>query len=529
MRRIYPLPSFVANQIAAGEVIERPASVVKELLENAWDAGATEITLVLCAGGLNQIKITDNGQGIDEADLLLAIAPHATSKMQQLTDLYQLESMGFRGEALASIASISRLTLTSKPPYQAHAHSVRCDETGVHRSICARTQGTTVDVLDLFYNAPVRKRFLKSTALEYQAIEAIVRRFALSAMHIALTVWHDGKKKLYCPAAKDMTSKRLRIQKIVGKAFITQAIEIDATHEHLRLTGWISALTYQRSQPDQQWIYLNQRMVKDKILHRALKQAYEGLLDPGRYSACVLYYDMPKGDVDVNVHPTKHEVRFQQPRSVHDFFYATLRQVLSTPSAIPPPSVQRMKKEDVLRSTAPSSSLSNWIWLNEGFALLFLDDHLPYLVDTEYAARHYFEATITSWPLPSRPLLMTLEYPCCRAQWEKIEPLCPVLLQLGIQCVWRAEQLQVQTLPQGLPYLDLQSLWPRLNTTSYTPQTLLAVLLSDYVWHVNQWSFEKQMALDAYVSAHLKQGAFERLGCQRLDQARCREICHGTI
>lgn len=331
--RIHQLPAFIANQIAAGEVIERPASVVKELLENALDAGADVISIEIGFGGLNQIKISDNGVGIVAADLPLAVAAHATSKIQNLNDLYSITSMGFRGEALASIASVSRLTLSSKPALQAHAMMLQINETGVCVSPCARNQGTTVDVQDLFINAPVRKKFLKTERTEFQAIEAVVKRFALSAPAIALTLKHNGKQTLALPAVTCEQSRMLRIKKLLGKGFIDEAVYLDVEHADIRLYGWISRSMYQRSQRDKQWVYLNRRMIKDKLLHHAILQAYQHILHPGRFPACLLYLNMPVSEVDVNVHPTKHEVRFQDPRKVHDFIISSITHVLEREQA----------------------------------------------------------------------------------------------------------------------------------------------------------------------------------------------------
>ena len=327
--RIKPLSTAVANQIAAGEVIENPASVVKELLENALDAHATAITIDIGFGGLNQIKISDNGVGIFAEDLPLAIAPHATSKLSVLEDLSTLTSMGFRGEALASIASISRLTLSSKPADQDHAMMLHIDGDRPELSPCARSQGTTVDVRDLFYNAPVRRRFLKSERSEFLSIEQVVKRFALSVPEMAIQLKHNGKMVLELPAATQEQSLRVRIQRVMGKAFLETALVVDVERAGMHLTGWISGEAYQRSQNDKQWIYLNQRMVKDKLIQHAFKQAYENRLYPGRYPSCLLYLTIPTEEVDVNVHPTKHEVRFQQPRLVHDFIGSQLTQTLS--------------------------------------------------------------------------------------------------------------------------------------------------------------------------------------------------------
>ena len=328
--RIHQLPPAIANQIAAGEVIERPASVVKELLENALDAGADNITIEIGYGGLNQIKVSDNGVGIVAEDLPLAIAAHATSKISTLADLYAIDTMGFRGEALASIASVAKLSISSRPTQQEHAMMLRIQGERSELSPCARAVGTTIDVVDLFFNAPVRKRFLKNEKLEFQAIEIIIKRFALSAPHIALTLKHNNKLVLSLPAALNEQTKHTRMTKIFGSAFIKDAIYLDIEGGAMRLSGWLSGPNFQRSQNDRQWVYINQRMVKDKLINHALKQAYDGLLYPGRFPACLLYFTIHTAEVDVNVHPTKHEVRFQQPRLVHDFFTSQLTKALDS-------------------------------------------------------------------------------------------------------------------------------------------------------------------------------------------------------
>lgn len=311
--RIQQLPPAIANQIAAGEVIERPASVVKELLENALDAGADTISIDIAYGGLNQIKISDNGSGIFADDLPLAIAAHATSKITRLDDLYSIGSMGFRGEALASISSIAKLKISSRPASQEHAMMLAVQGSESIISPCARSQGTTIDVVDLFFNAPVRKRFLKSEKLEFQAIETVVKRFALSAPQIALTLKHNNKLVLSLARATDAKSRHARMAKIFGKAFDDHALYIDVERAGMRLEGWLSGIEVQRSQNDRQWVYINQRMVKDKLINHAIKQAYDNVLHPGRFPVCLLYLSLNPAEVDVNVHPTKHEVRFNSP------------------------------------------------------------------------------------------------------------------------------------------------------------------------------------------------------------------------
>lgn len=322
------LPVAIANQIAAGEVIERPASVVKELLENAYDAKASIINIDIGCGGLNQIKISDNGEGIAEEDLILALTPHATSKISELKDLEAITTMGFRGEALASIASIARLSISSKQALQKNAMCISFANGSWEKAPCARAAGTTIDVSDLFFNAPVRKKFLKSEQTEYQAIENLVKRFALSAQSIAITLNHNGRLQLKLEAGTCDDSRLLRIRKIFGKNFIDNATYFTADYLNMNLSGWLAGQGYQLSQSEKLLFYVNGRMVKDKLLNHAVKQAYLELLYPGRYPACLLYLNINPEEVDVNVHPTKHELRFHQPRLVHDFIRSQLQKIL---------------------------------------------------------------------------------------------------------------------------------------------------------------------------------------------------------
>ncbi|KTC87388.1 MULTISPECIES: DNA mismatch repair endonuclease MutL [Legionella] len=470
--RIHQLPSALANQIAAGEVIERPASVVKELLENAFDAQASLISIDIGYGGLNQIKISDNGIGIVADDLPLAIAAHATSKITQLQDLYSIASLGFRGEALASIASISRLFISSKPANQPHAMSLStAGGEAIHLAPCARNQGTTMDVRDIFFNAPVRKKFLKSERMEFQAIETIVRRFALSAPEIAISLSHNGKQQFHLPPANCDKTQLARIRKLLGKTFIDQARYFNTEHAGLHLYGWISTADYQRSQNDKQWIYVNKRMVKDKLLNHAIKKAYEDLLHPGRYPACLLYLTINPEEVDVNVHPTKHEVRFQQPRLVHDFISSQIQQALHKPSLQWNYSQETLPEVSQLQVAEPYSppafmkkmvndlpEKKNWIAINASFVLIFLQEQ-PYLIDIIALQRHWLLSILAGQELPlaSRPLLVPVSYSIKKSYLEQINEYRQALSQVGIGFDLASEQtLLIRSLPLVIPNLDLK-------------------------------------------------------------------------
>lgn len=473
--RIQQLPAAIANQIAAGEVIERPASVVKELLENSFDAGADAITVEIGYGGLNQIKISDNGSGILAEDLPLAIAAHATSKITQLDDLYAIQSMGFRGEALASIASIARLTLSSKTTEQEHAMMLQVKGTELIISPCARGLGTTVDVVDLFYNAPVRKRFLKSEKLEFQAIEQVMKRFALSAPQIALTLKHNNKVIFTLPAALNEPSRQARMNKILGQTFVKESIFLDAQRGDMHLTGWISSPNFQRSQNDKQWVYINQRMVKDKLIYHAIKQAYQEVLLPGRFPSCLLYFSLNTAEVDVNVHPTKHEVRFQQPRLIHDFFTSEISKALakeqnqdwsSTVSTkgvatkIHEPNTRTANDNDdvakislVRKPTPYKGNESSWVMLNNQYGLIFHQQQ-PYLVDVQSLQQQEFRYRLSTmeFPLKYRPLLVPVGYSISQEQWRQVEK---ELLHLGIQTEYADNKMTIRSVPIQIPYLDL--------------------------------------------------------------------------
>ncbi len=324
-RLIKLLTPELANQIAAGEVVERPASVVKELLENSLDSGAKTITIEIENGGSSLIKIRDDGIGIYQEDLPLALARHATSKIASLDDLSQILSFGFRGEALASISSVSRLTLTSKPSDQANAWQAYAAGRDMQVEInpASHPNGTTVEVANLFFNTPARRKFLRSDKTEFQHIEETVKRIALAKSAITITLFHNGKRVAHYQGAtsNDVADQQKRIAAIFGDKFIENSIFIDWQHSNLHLRGWIGKMSVARSTNDLNYSYVNGRMMKDKTINHAVRQAFGDYLPKNNYPAFVLFLDLPPDDVDVNVHPAKHEVRFHQNRLVHDFIY----------------------------------------------------------------------------------------------------------------------------------------------------------------------------------------------------------------
>ena len=331
MPHIQLLSPRLANQIAAGEVVERPASVVKELVENALDAGASRVDVEIEQGGAKLIRVRDDGSGIEEADLPLALSRHATSKILTLDDLEAVASLGFRGEALASISSVSRLTLTSRTELQEAAARVEVEGRDMDARIspAAHPVGTTVEVRDLFFNTPARRKFLRTEKTEFNHVEECVRRQALSRFDTGFTLRHNQRVvQSLRPAETDLDKER-RIGSLCGQQFIDNAVVIDAEATGLRLWGWVALPTFSRSQADLQYFFVNGRVIRDKLVAHAVRQAYRDVLYNNRHPAFVLYLEVDPATVDVNVHPTKHEVRFRDGRLVHDFIFRTLHRALA--------------------------------------------------------------------------------------------------------------------------------------------------------------------------------------------------------
>ncbi len=335
MTRIQRLSPRLANQIAAGEVVERPASVIKELLENALDAEATRIDIVLEAGGSKRMLVRDNGRGVPADDLKLALERHATSKISEQEDLEGIATLGFRGEALASIASVSKLVMTSNASDEKAGWCVRSAGESMQSELspAAHPRGTTVDVEDLFYNTPARRKFLRTEKTELARIEDIVRKISLSHPKVQLSLTPQGKVVRQYAAAMSMNERELRVKQALGPAFIEAAMYFEEERGGMRLSGWVATPRYSRSQADQQYFFVNGRSIRDKVLSHAVRQGYQDVLHYGRHPAYVIFFELDPRHVDVNVHPTKHEVRFRESRGVHDFIFSTIHQVLAKSQA----------------------------------------------------------------------------------------------------------------------------------------------------------------------------------------------------
>lgn len=331
MPSIKLLSPRLANQIAAGEVVERPASVVKELIENALDAGARRVDVDIEQGGAKLIRVRDDGGGIPEEDLPLALSRHATSKIVDLDDLEAVASLGFRGEALASISSVSRLALTSRTEAQEAASRVEVEgrDMDARVSPAAHPVGTTVEVRDLFFNTPARRKFLRTEKTEFNHVDECLRRQALSRFDTGFTLRHNQKVVQSLRPAENALDRERRIGSLCGQTFVDNAVVIDAEATGLRLWGWVALPTFSRSQADLQYFFVNGRVIRDRLVAHAVRQAYRDVLYNNRHPAFVLYLEVDPASVDVNVHPTKHEVRFRDGRLVHDFIFRTLHRALA--------------------------------------------------------------------------------------------------------------------------------------------------------------------------------------------------------
>ncbi|MCP3673453.1 MAG: DNA mismatch repair endonuclease MutL [Gammaproteobacteria bacterium] len=330
MKPIQKLDTQLSNQIAAGEVVERPASVVKELLENSLDAGATRIDIEITSGGSGLIRIRDDGSGIPKDQLTLALSPHATSKISSLDDLDSIRSFGFRGEALSSISSVSRFTLSSRTIGASQGWQAEAEgrDMQVKLTPIAAAEGTRIDVRELFFNTPARRRFMRTEKTEFSHIEETVKKVVLANFKVAITLKHNGRMSRRYRAAHDRQQEEQRVAAVCGRQFMERSIRLDLEHQSIRLEGWLALPDYHRSQTDGQYFYVNNRPVKDRVLSHAIRQAYQSYLPEGRVPAYVLFLTIDPRKVDVNVHPTKHEVRFHDGRLIHDLLVQAIERGL---------------------------------------------------------------------------------------------------------------------------------------------------------------------------------------------------------
>ena len=541
--KIQKLPQSLANQIAAGEVVERPASVVKELLENAVDAGAKKISLEIEQGGVGLVRVTDDGCGIGFDDLPLTIAPHATSKIKQLADLFAIQTLGFRGEALASISSVSHITITSKTKEDTQGHSLvkRASEVAnIHGA--AHPVGTTISVESLFINTPVRRKFLRSERTELNHIENVIKRMALSHFSISWRFIVDGKQQFLLPVAFDRAAMTQRVKKLFGQTFMSQSCFIDEQALGFRLWGWLARPEFMRSQNDLQFIYINRRMVKDKLLNHAIRQVYEPLLYPGRQAAFLLFLELSPDVVDVNVHPTKHEVRFHEPRQVHDFISARLERALFTNEAREDANSQSQQKEQQIDSNirveAKHSALSfhtlnqatveyrqeeKLITVDNGFALYQSKKGMVLLDVVKTYQASLKQQLLTQYQeiqaLKSRPVLVPLSYNLAHSPKLTLKQLEALGLSLSS---FDENQWVLRSFPILTPHLNFELLMKNLPSLTTPTEVIETLVYASQVELTQLDNIEKQRMIEivinrdstSKISRLLSREDWEKLLCQ---------------
>lgn len=540
--RIRLLPTQVINQIAAGEVIERAASVVKELLENALDAGADWIHIEIMSSGFAMIRVSDNGCGILVDDLSLAVLAHATSKISTMDDLNAILSMGFRGEALASIAAVSKFRIISKTASSEHAMSLTLTEAGPFSCPCARTNGTTVEVCDLFYNLPVRKKFLKSPRFEYQAIEAVVKQFALAEPGISISLMHDECSRFSVTKAWDDSGRAARIKAIFGLAFLKEARYFETYCAGMHLEGWFSGPLYQRSKADKQWIYLNRRFLKDKLILGAVIKTYQSFLDPGRHPSFLLYLTLPPDEIDVNVHPRKLEVRFQEPRLVHDFIASSLAaefplvpfhenqdrnqgsfQLAESGSKSP-----LNHEEPWMQTLRISNQSQTFFALNDQFLIFWKDKH-PYLVDVhqwikEKTAKILHDAV---WPLAGRSLLVPVSWQMAQITEDHIHRFQLLAAEAGIVLdLMGKSSFLVRTIPEALPWLNIERFMAAALKHQLKSDALQEMILSAVSVQAGFLDAREIQELIQNLEEKISQGLTRHSIFMPLDQIHCRRFFH---
>lgn len=476
--RINRLPDNLVNRIAAGEVIERPASVIKELLENSLDAGATLIDVDIERAGSRLLRVTDNGHGIHVDDLALALDRHTTSKLQQDADLTRIATLGFRGEALSSIASVSRLALTSRWRHAGEAWSVTLPQPGNEITLkpAAHPPGTTVEVRDLFYNTPARRKFLRSEKTEFLHLQELIKRIALGRYDLKLRLQHNNRRVLQY--VDDRHEPLRRVQAILGNQFATRAIFINEQNSSMSLKGWIGPADFSRSQADQQFIFLNGRIIRDKLVNHAIRLAYQDFIHPGRQPVYVLYLDMDLAAADINVHPTKHEVRFRDTRTVHDFIFGSLvrhlgphnhqgrnsnaaggnRQAGDYHGLSPAGMIAANVNEKTgLYNTGTLHSLlqGRFILAEKANRLILMDVYRARAA----LARHKLCRALADGTIASQPVLVPLVYKGERQERECLVAYSTQLANLAIEVVQVSPTaVQIRSLPRLLPYADILAL-----------------------------------------------------------------------
>ena len=511
--RIHALPLHLANQIAAGEVIERPASVVKELIENSLDAGANDITIHIEGAGSKLIRIRDNGQGIHPDDLALALSRHATSKLTSTEQLSHIASLGFRGEALPSIGSISQLTLSSKQAHNEHAWQYNASNESLTPT--THPDGTTLEVRDLFFNVPARRHFLKGDKTELNHIVTTLHRLALSQFETGFHGQLSSSSNLKLPAAKTAEQRQQRVAKICGKTFLSHSLYIEQSYDDIELHGWVATAEGHRPQTDVHYFFINGRVIRDRVINHAIRQAYADHIPDGRYPAFVLYLTMPLDRVDINVHPTKHEVRFRDGRLIHGLINKaisdalisqndptykiepakTAQQTSLIPTSVnepiaPPltiaetaPSYQHPKQAKLSSNTdfgAPITLLDQRYLLTRN-----QDQHL--LLDLQTAEQQLrqqqFQHAIETNTLSSRPILVPIKISLSSDEITLFSQHQTALQQFGFNYTLTEHQLHITAIPSLFAQCNLPQLLKDISTSIKADMNIsnLAKMLQQYL------------------------------------------------
>lgn len=513
LHRIHKLPDSLINRIAAGEVIERPASVVKELLENSLDAGADTVTVEIEAGGSRLIRVTDNGRGIHADDLALAVDRHTTSKLEDDADLTDIATLGFRGEALASIAAVSRFSLTSCEADAPHATTLELGS-GKEPVLqpAAHPPGTTAEVHHLFYNMPARKKFLRSEKTEFLHILELVKRIALSRFDLSLRLLHNQRqvfqlvKHVHCPEQ--------RVQQILGKSFYRQAVMVNQQAGNISLFGWMGLPAAARSQTDQQYIYLNGRIIRDRMVQHAIRAACQEYIYPGRYPAYVLYLQTGLSDVDINVHPTKYEVRFRDTRRVFDFMQAVIARALDTTHGhsgkdtatnADLPATVREITSSYYSGIGEQLAVAGQSLLIKGRYLLVEDDDGLNLVDIHTARKLILRYRLLddygNNRIKIRPVLVPLSVKVKPGEQQLLENHRELLESLGLQVDQDApDSVMIRGLPSRLTDADAVSLFrDTMDLLRHHPQSsgLAEKLINAFSTHANDAASQKLSASES--------------------------------
>jgi len=478
--RIQKLSTNLINQIAAGEVVERPASVVKELLENSLDAQSKNIRVEIEKGGGQLIRVSDDGIGICKQDLPLAVSSFATSKISHLNDINTIQTLGFRGEALASISAISRFSLSSKVVEQDHAWVIKLagHDDPFQLQPSAYQQGCQIEVHDLFFNTPVRKKFLRAARTEFEHIDTVVKRLALSHFDVGIALRHEQKTLFDLAPAKNDSQREQRVARIFTQEFMRQSVFIDRTASDLHLWGWIGLPEFMRSQNDLQYFYVNGRIIRDKVVRHAIAQAYQDLLYPGRQAAYVLHLEVDPMDLDVNVHPMKQEVRFRQARLIHDFLFDGVSKALNKENKQISPAFEHndlfrnkmqldekakinaqygdIQKGSTVENVYPLGEVITQI--NEQYVLTRCEQGLV-LFDSNAALLHITYNRLKGEDIQSRPLLVPLNLNYHQDELDLFQKYAGDLQHLGLSLDQIGESsIVIREIPRCLVYADLKKL-----------------------------------------------------------------------